>query len=162
MVFFHFLLFQSNVHFTSPLEDEISGKAQTAIPTHRIGNIAFGCYGSNEMRYAKELVPRIPDDSLTVFDSGLPVRAYPAWLQSPLSDSRQGQYLLESHCRQRRRCNPAHAYLAPGAQGKLPALLQRLRKRLISAIVEKRRGVNAPVSSSLALNAIPFVTLKRP
>lgn len=35
-----------------------------------MGDIAFGCYDSNEMLYAKELVPRIPDDSLTVFDKG--------------------------------------------------------------------------------------------
>jgi hypothetical protein len=39
--------------------------------------------------------------------------------------------------------------------GTLPALL--LRERLISTTVEKRRGVNAHVSSKSAVNAIPFV-----
>src|SRR5574343_121388 len=42
----------------------------TAIPTHLISDIAFGAYGQNEMLYAKTLVGRIADHSLTVFDRG--------------------------------------------------------------------------------------------
>ena len=42
----------------------------TAIPTHLIAHIRFGCYGINEMVYAKDLLAQIPDDSLTVFDRG--------------------------------------------------------------------------------------------
>lgn len=42
----------------------------TSIPTHLIRDIEFGRYDTNEMLYAKQLVPRIPDDSITVFDKG--------------------------------------------------------------------------------------------
>jgi hypothetical protein len=48
---------------------QVRAVSLTAIPTHLVG-MAFGCYDTNEMLYAKELVPRIPDDSLTVFDKG--------------------------------------------------------------------------------------------
>lgn len=42
----------------------------TAIPTHLVASIGFGRYDTNEMLYAKDLLPQIPDDSLTVFDKG--------------------------------------------------------------------------------------------
>lgn len=42
----------------------------TAIPTHRVADIAFCHYGQNEMLYAKPLVERITDRSLTVFGRG--------------------------------------------------------------------------------------------
>jgi len=42
----------------------------TAIPTHLVVDIAFGQYGQNEMLYAKTLIERIVDHSLTVFDRG--------------------------------------------------------------------------------------------
>ncbi|MBB3260878.1 hypothetical protein F4827_005653 [Paraburkholderia bannensis] len=42
----------------------------TAIPTHLVSAIGFGRYDTNEMLYAKGLLPQIPDDSLTVFDKG--------------------------------------------------------------------------------------------
>jgi hypothetical protein len=42
----------------------------TAIPTHLVGDMVFGAYGQNEMLYAKTLLERIPDRSLTVFDRG--------------------------------------------------------------------------------------------
>lgn len=42
----------------------------TAIPTHLVAGASFGRYDSNEMVYAKGLLPQIPDDSLTVFDKG--------------------------------------------------------------------------------------------
>ncbi len=42
----------------------------TAIPTHLVADIAFGQYGQNEMLYAKTLIDRIADYSLTVFDRG--------------------------------------------------------------------------------------------
>lgn len=42
----------------------------TAIPTHLVSDIAFGTYAQNEMLYAKTLVGRIADHSLTVFDRG--------------------------------------------------------------------------------------------
>lgn len=42
----------------------------TAIPTHLVADMAFGRYGQNEMLYAKSLVERITDRSLTVFDRG--------------------------------------------------------------------------------------------
>lgn len=43
---------------------------RTAIPTHLIADINFGRYDTNEMVYAKGLLPQIPEDSLTVFDKG--------------------------------------------------------------------------------------------
>jgi hypothetical protein len=49
---------------------QVRAVSLTAIPTHLVGEVAFGRYDVNEMLYAKELVPRIPDDSLTVFDKG--------------------------------------------------------------------------------------------
>jgi hypothetical protein len=42
----------------------------TDVATHLIRCAAFGPYGTNEMQYAKELLPTIPDDSLTVLDKG--------------------------------------------------------------------------------------------
>ncbi|MFP3507582.1 transposase, partial [Burkholderia sp. SIMBA_062] len=42
----------------------------TAIPTHLVADINFGAYGTNEMVYAQDLLPQIPDNSLTVFDKG--------------------------------------------------------------------------------------------
>lgn len=38
--------------------------------THLEASIGFGRYDTNEMLYAKDLLPQIPDDSLTVFDKG--------------------------------------------------------------------------------------------
>ncbi|NKA08735.1 transposase [Ralstonia solanacearum] len=35
----------------------------TAIPTHLVADIRFGRYDTNEMVYAKDLLPEIPDDS---------------------------------------------------------------------------------------------------
>jgi hypothetical protein len=49
---------------------QVRGVTLTAVPTHLIRSAAFGPYGVNEMLYAKELLPSIPDDSLTAFDKG--------------------------------------------------------------------------------------------
>lgn len=49
---------------------QIRAVSVTAIPTHLVADIAFGHYGQNEMLYAKPLVERISDRSLTVFDRG--------------------------------------------------------------------------------------------
>lgn len=49
---------------------QVRAVSVTAIPTHLVSDIAFGEYGQNEMRYAKTLVGRIADHSLTVFDRG--------------------------------------------------------------------------------------------
>jgi hypothetical protein len=42
----------------------------TALPTRLIADAAFGEYDKNEMRYAQELIERIPEQSITVFDKG--------------------------------------------------------------------------------------------
>ncbi|WP_402720308.1 IS4 family transposase [Janthinobacterium rivuli] len=42
----------------------------TDVATHLIRCATFGPYGTNEMQYAKELLPLIPDDSLTALDKG--------------------------------------------------------------------------------------------
>lgn len=49
---------------------QVRGVSLTALPTRLIADIAFGEYDTNEMRYADELIGRIPDQSLTVFDKG--------------------------------------------------------------------------------------------
>jgi len=49
---------------------QVRAVSLTAIPTHLVCDIAFGAYGINEMLYAKTLLERIPDQSLTVFDKG--------------------------------------------------------------------------------------------
>ena len=49
---------------------QVRGVTLTALPTHLIRNAVFGPYATNEMSFAKELVPTIPPDSLTVFDRG--------------------------------------------------------------------------------------------
>lgn len=49
---------------------QVRGVTLTCVPTHLICQAAFGPYGTSEMGYAKELLPAIPDDSLTVFDKG--------------------------------------------------------------------------------------------
>ncbi len=49
---------------------QVRAVSVTALPTHLVCDIAFGQYGQNEMLYAKTLVKRIADYSLTVFDRG--------------------------------------------------------------------------------------------
>ena len=49
---------------------QVRAVSVTAIPTHLVSDIAFGAYGQNEMLYAKTLIGRIVDHSLTVFDRG--------------------------------------------------------------------------------------------
>lgn len=49
---------------------QVRGVTLTAVPTHLVLDMAFGPYDTNEMLYAKTLVPGIPDHSLTVFDRG--------------------------------------------------------------------------------------------
>lgn len=49
---------------------QVRGVSLTALPTHLVADVAFGKYDTNEMRYAEELIGRIPDQSLTVFDKG--------------------------------------------------------------------------------------------
>jgi hypothetical protein len=46
------------------------GVTLTAVPTHLVLDACFGPYKTSEMAYAKELLPSIPDDSLTIFDRG--------------------------------------------------------------------------------------------
>ena len=41
-----------------------------ALPTRLVADAAFGEYDRNEMLYAQELIERIPDQSITVFDKG--------------------------------------------------------------------------------------------
>ncbi len=61
---------QVYAHQTVSSYPQVRGVTVTAVPTHLILSAAFGPYGSNEMAYAKTLLPSIPDDSLTVFDKG--------------------------------------------------------------------------------------------
>ena len=49
---------------------QVRAVSVTAIHTHLVSDIAFGEYGQNEMLYAKTLIGRIADHSLTVFDRG--------------------------------------------------------------------------------------------
>ena len=49
---------------------QVRGVTLTAVPTHLIRQAVFGPSGVNEMLYAKQLLPEIPDHSLTAFDKG--------------------------------------------------------------------------------------------
>lgn len=49
---------------------QVRGVTLMAIPTHLVVDAVFGRYDTNEMIYAKMLVPDIPDHTLTVFDRG--------------------------------------------------------------------------------------------
>ena len=49
---------------------QVRAVSLTALPTHLVSAIEFGQYGQNEMLYAKALIGRIEDHSLTVFDKG--------------------------------------------------------------------------------------------
>jgi len=49
---------------------QVRAVSLTALPTHLVSAIEFGQYGQNEMLYAKALISRIEDHSLTVFDKG--------------------------------------------------------------------------------------------
>lgn len=49
---------------------QVRGVTLTAMPTHLIRQAVFGPYGVSEMLYAKQLLPEIPDHSLTAFDKG--------------------------------------------------------------------------------------------
>jgi hypothetical protein len=49
---------------------QVRGVSLTALPTRLVADVAFGEYDTNEMRYATELIGRIPDHSITVFDKG--------------------------------------------------------------------------------------------
>lgn len=49
---------------------QVRAVSVTAIPTHLVTDMAFGAYGQNEVIYAKVLIGRIADHSLTVFDKG--------------------------------------------------------------------------------------------
>ncbi|CAG9199733.1 transposase [Paraburkholderia sabiae] len=42
----------------------------TALATHLVCDAGFGPYDINEMIWARELIPRVPDNSITVFDKG--------------------------------------------------------------------------------------------
>src|SRR5258705_941787 len=53
-----------------PSYPQVRAVTLTAIPTHLVADINFGRYDTNEMVYAKSLLPPIPDDSLTGFDKG--------------------------------------------------------------------------------------------
>jgi hypothetical protein len=49
---------------------QVRAVSVTAMQTHLVADMVFGAYGQNEMIYAKTLVERIADHSLTVFDRG--------------------------------------------------------------------------------------------
>ena len=49
---------------------QIRGVTLTSLPSRILADASFGMYDVSEMRYAEELIPRIPDHSLTIFDKG--------------------------------------------------------------------------------------------
>lgn len=61
---------QNYVGTTVASYPQVRGVTLTALPTHLIRDAMFGAYGTNEMLHAKQLLPSIPDDSITVFDRG--------------------------------------------------------------------------------------------
>lgn len=49
---------------------QVRGVTLMALATHLVCDFAFGAYDSNELNYARTLLPAIPDGSLTVLDRG--------------------------------------------------------------------------------------------
>lgn len=49
---------------------QVRGVTLMALATHLVCDFAFGRYGSNEMNYARALLPSIADASLTILDRG--------------------------------------------------------------------------------------------
>ena len=46
------------------------GVTLMSVPTHLVLDARFGAYKTSEMTYARELIPSIPDNSLTILDRG--------------------------------------------------------------------------------------------
>jgi hypothetical protein len=69
---------------------QVRGVSLMALPTRLMADMAFGEYDTNEMRYAEELIPRIPDHSLTVFDKGF----FSAAILVRLTESGQNRHFL--------------------------------------------------------------------
>jgi hypothetical protein len=59
---------------------QVRGVSLMALPTRLVADIAFGEYDINEMRYAAEIIERIPDQSLTIFDKGFFSASLLYWL----------------------------------------------------------------------------------
>ena len=94
---------------------QVRAVSVTAIPTHLVSDIAFGQYGQNEMLYAKTLVERIADHSLTVFDRGflcaeILLGLTMAGEAASLPDSRQVQHEVGA-------CSPAPQMMVSCACG---------------------------------------------
>lgn len=69
---------QNREHFGAQLDknDRVASFPQvravslTSLPSHVLGGVRFGPYGTNERQYAKSLITDVPNDSVTVFDKG--------------------------------------------------------------------------------------------
>ncbi|WP_306770614.1 transposase [Pantoea sp. 18069] len=55
---------------TLRVPDSQDNRQHFSLSTHLLRDAVFGEYGTNEMRYARQLLQSIPDHSLTVFDKG--------------------------------------------------------------------------------------------
>lgn len=99
---------------------QVRAVSVTAIPTHLVADMAFGQYGQNEMLYAKKLVERITDHSLTVFDRGFLCAEILLGLtgrrRAALPDSRQIQHEVGTALRHGERWPRAHARFAASAR----------------------------------------------
>ena len=117
---------------------QVRGVSLTALSTRILAEVAFGAYDTNEMRYAEEVVPRIPDHSLTVFDKGF----FSAAILLGLSlNGTERHFLVRAlHYIQHDLLFAA----ATRAHGNIPGMLKRLRKRLKEALKEERRGRQCP------------------
>ncbi|WP_036660865.1 IS4 family transposase [Pandoraea sp. SD6-2] len=49
---------------------QVRAVSLTSLPSHLVGAVRFGPYGTNEMLYAKSLISDVPNHSITVFDKG--------------------------------------------------------------------------------------------
>ncbi|KND59837.1 Mobile element protein [Candidatus Burkholderia verschuerenii] len=111
----------------------------TAIPTHLIADVNFGCYDTNEMVYAKSLLPQIPEDSLTVFDKGFLAAEILCGLTM---NARNRHFLVPAKANTRWDvvCGTADdARVSPQARKKCPALPESWSARAIRVVDARGR-----------------------
>jgi hypothetical protein len=135
---------------------QVRAVSVTAIPPHLISDIAFGEYGQNEMLYAKTLIGRIADHSLTVFDRGflcaeilvgLTMAGQERHYLIPAKSNTKWEVLSGSadDCLVRMRVSPQARAKAPGLPEHWTARAVRMvsangkERRLLTSLLDRRR-----------------------
>lgn len=116
----------------------------TAIPTHLVTEAAFGIYGKHEMEYAKELIGKIPDHCLTVFDKGFMSAAI---LHQLSSQGTERHFLIPAKINTRWEVMEGSAddalvrmKVSPQARAKCPSLPDYWQARAVRIIDQRGRA----------------------